>query len=574
MSKITKAEFIKWYFESEVDLSEFYLKSTELLMEKYLFFRRTGWNKRHIIKEMYITKEIFDSWLNHDDLELFSDFKTKNKEITGALVKRGLIINGLKEGKNKEEAIFSAGLTPKEFMEIYNTSKKEKSDFHQRFDREYVKNRQRLFSKLIKENDFYNAIGKCEISQTDFNKWYLKDQDRFISNNQQTEFYMSTTSELMDKYLKARWEGKNKPDAARSVGLSNIIVNKWMKHSEFDLFYEFKKRNKQLTIDLIVKGFNEGKSKGEVSEIYDISLKTIDEYIEFGRAGYVKYEEVYELYENLVIPSQLGIFYEDFKSKSFAKSLKNSKLSIDELNHYYSLGKSGEGKFAEFYTQLLDLKIRIYVDNILSGKSSKIALKNSTLQKDEFNENKDEIDRTILHKRMEIICETLSKHKTTGAKLAKKVGISVNELYDWYFRGRDGDEEFKEFYLVFELGMVFPRVVAYNKALSVGLPKNWLNKQLKKDLGADDFKIWQDNDILTQCDVKCIRIDGDEVDEDKIMSIIENFKFTKAIKKDENQDAFEFMKKAFWGNKKFSQSFIDISSEKDIEKKNKKEIMG
>ena len=69
----------------------------------------------------------------------------------------------------------------------------------------------------------------------------------------------------MDKYLKARCDGKNKPDAARSVGLSNIIINKWIKHPEFDLFNDFKQRYNQLNIDLIIYGFSQGKSKSEVS---------------------------------------------------------------------------------------------------------------------------------------------------------------------------------------------------------------------------------------------------------------------------------------------------------------------
>ena len=187
-------------------------------------------------------------------------------------------------------------------MDIYNSSKKSKTNFYLRFDYEYVENRKRLFSKLIKENDFFNTVEKCEITQTEFNKWYLIEQDNFISNNLQSEFYMTTTTELMNKYLDARYGGKNKPDSARSVGLSNIIINRWMNHPEYELYNDFSKKINQLNRDLIIKGFKQNKSKGEVSELYDISQKTIDHYISLGEGGNKKYTEIYELYENNIIP--------------------------------------------------------------------------------------------------------------------------------------------------------------------------------------------------------------------------------------------------------------------------------
>lgn len=573
MCKITKNEFIKWYFKSEKELSEFYLKSSKLLMDQYLHLRRNGYNKRDILKNMHISKDIFNSWSQHENLDIFKEFKHENKEITSHLVKRGLIINGLKEDKTKDEAILSAGLTPHEFLIIYNVSKRENTNFHKRFDQEYVNNRQRLFTKLIKDTDFYNAIDKSEISQIEFNRWYLKDQDKFISSNNPTDFYLKTTHELMDKYLKSRWEGKNKPDAARSIGLSNPIIDKWLKHTEFDLFYDFKKKYKQLTIDLIIKGFYEKKSKVEVSDEYDIPLKTINEYIELGRVGYIKYERIYELFDEYIVPNQFEVFLEDFKNKPFNKSLKHSKFTKEELEFYYNLGKSGDEKFKKYYEKLLDLKIELYVNTILSKKSEKIALKNSTLNKDELKENKSEIEKRILDGRINIISDVLLKHKPTGVKAANAAGITLEEIYDWYMKGKEGDVEFKEFFIMFEISLVFPRVLAYNKALSMGLPKNWLHKQLKKDLGEMEFKIWLDNNLLNQCDIRHIKIDGNQIVKDKLMSVLKNAKSVDKFRNNENHDTYEFLKKAFYGNQKFSKSLIDVSSDEKIEAA-KKEIMG
>ena len=76
-----------------------------------------------------------------------------------------------------------------------------------------------------------------------------------------------------------------------------MTINKWLNHPEFDIFDEFAKRIRQVTINLVVEGFNQEKSKIEVSELYDISIKTIDEFIELGQNGFKKYEELLYLYE-------------------------------------------------------------------------------------------------------------------------------------------------------------------------------------------------------------------------------------------------------------------------------------
>ena len=520
LCKITKEDFLRWYYNCEVELSSFYINTTKLLMEKFLQYRKEGLSKNEILKKIGISKELYKSWNKHRDLEFVIDFIDENNKITSNLLKRGLVINNLKEGHSKEDAISLAGLTSKEFLVIYNTSKKEKTDFYIRFDREYIKNRKDLFKNLIHENDFFNTIEKCEISQTDFNKWYLHDQDKFISNNEATDFYIKTTQELMDKYLKARCDGKNKPDAARSIGLSNIIINKWIKHPEFDLFNDFKQRYNQLNIDLIIYGFSQGKSKSEVSEIFDISLKTIDKFINLGKTGFKKYEKIYDLYENSIIPKQLDVFLDYFKTKSLNKSLKQAKLSKNELNYYFDLGNNGDVKFMKFSKKFLDLKVNIYVDNIIAKKSHKIALKNSSLNKGELLEFKDTIDDLVLTNRMKIVCETILNHRTNGVKLANKIGVDIEDIYDWYIKGIEGDKRYKYFSIIFNVGIVMPRVSYLHNALEIGIPKNWLCKKIKKELGDKDFKLWQKYNLFKRDDIENITLYDLDLDEKQLKDLI------------------------------------------------------
>lgn len=570
-SKITRNEFDIWYFTGEIEYSEFYMKTTKILMEQYLGYRKRGWSKREILKKMNISSDMVKSWAKHDDLEILMEFEQKNADITSTLIKRGKIINAIKDDFTKDEAIYMAGITPKEFMDIYNASKREKSNFHIRFDEEYMENRKRLFPKLLVENDFYNAIQKCEITQKEFNEWYVRDQDRYMSTNIATEFYSKTTRLLMQKYMDARQKGKNQPDAAKSVGLSNTIVSKWLRHIEFDMFWDFKKKNDRLEAQLIIKGFNDLKSKQEVSDIYDISIKTIDEFINLGKSGFEEFKRISELYEDYVIPHLLKNFLMEFETKPYSKAIKNSRITEEELGYYYKLGGYGNEKFKSFSDAYLKLKIHLYVNATISGKSQRIAMKNSNLTKEEFRQNEEKIDRYVLAGRFKIIAEEINKRKTTGTKLAKKAGISLDEIYEWYFRGKRGDEDFKDFAILFELGVLVPRIVGYQQARLLDVPKNWLYKQIKKEIGAAEFKIWEKHDLLNQ---KIEYIDfegGDGVNEEKIRKLLNNSDFLKACFEEDGVDAFEFLKNSIKGDAKFSLTPIRFSKK---EAKELDDLMG
>ena len=570
-SKITRNEFDRWYFTGEVEYSEFYMKTTRILMEQYLKYRKRGWSKREILKKMNISADMVKSWAKHDDLEMLMEFEQKNADITSTLIKRGKIINAIKDDFSKDEAIYMAGITPKEFMDIYNASKREKSNFHIRFDEEYRQNRKRLFPKLLVENDFYNAIQKCEITQKEFNEWYVKDQDRYVSTGIATEFYSRTTRLLMQKYIDARCKGKNKPDAAKSVGLSNIIVSKWLRHIEYDLYWDFKKKNDRLEAKLIIKGFNDLKSKQEVSEIYDISIKTIDEFINLGKSGFEEFKRISQLYEDYVIPHLLKNFLMEFESKPYAKAVKNSRITEDELGYYYKLGGYGNEKFKSFSDAYIKLKIRLYVKAIISGKSQRIAMKNSNLTKDEFSQNEEKISRLILGGRFKIIAEEINRRKTTGTRLAKKAGISLDEIYDWYFKGKNGDEDFKDFAILFELGVLVPRIVAYQQARLLDIPKNWLYKQIKKEIGANEFKIWEKHDLLNR-KIEYLNFDGvDGVNEEKIRDMLKDSDFLKLCFDGDGEDAFDFLKNTIGGDAKFSLTPIKISK---MEYRDLDEMMG
>ncbi len=565
ISKISPNEFHRWYADGEAEYSDFYIEATKLLIDKYLKLRKRGWKKHDILKKTNITKNMLKSWLTNTDLDFLRDFQFENSVITSNLIKRGKVINALKEDYSKIEAIYAAEMTPNEFKNIYNASKIDNSEFYKRFDAEYRENRKRLFPKLLKDNDFYSAIQKCEITQRDFNRWYQKDQDKFMVTGYGSDFYVNTTRLLMQKYIRERLNGKNKPDSAKSAGVSNTIVNKWLNHLEYDLFCEFKRDNDILEMDLIKKGFGELKSKTEISEMYDITPSTIDEFISYGRKGLENFKELFKLYENKVIPHQLEIFMKSIKNKAFNKALKDSKLTLDEFEYYYEQGKSSKSRFHEFYNDYLELKREIYAENIVSKKSKRIALKNSNLTEDELKDNCDAIEDLILSGRVDLMASEIEKHKDTGVKLAKSMGVSVEEIYDWYIRGKNGDEKYSEFALIFELGVVLPRSMAFAQAMHYGIPKNQLHKKLKKELGSTEYNLWDKYGIIDQQEMNYIKLDGEEVDEKRIISLLKNSEYFRCCFRDNDPETFEMLKKAAKGNSNFMKSQRHVSKKAEVE---------
>lgn len=556
-AKISEGEFEEWYFRGELEFSQFYINTTRMLMDKYLKARMNGENKRDILEKLSIPKAIFKSWSRHDDVDLFISFKRRNLEITSSLLKRGLIINAIKEDKSKSEALEFAGISEEEFAEIYRNSKREKTNFHKRFDSEYRKSRQRQFVGYLKGSDYYNAIHKSGITQKEFQKWYVKEKKNFY-NREGSEFYTQTTRLLMAKYLDARREGKNKPDAARSVGLTNSEIDYWLRNGDVYLYNDFIQKHDQMILDLITDEFRNSKAKYEVSQICDVPISQINACIEKGKNGEGRYKEIYELYNYCVIPKQLDAFLSEIRTKSLKKSLKAVNLTENELNHYYELGKSRESQFNEFHKNYLKFKIGKYVEVILSKKTHRIALKNSNLSSEEFEENEAQITDSIIKGRIEIMGNALLKSKTTTSRLSKLSGLSVEEIYDWYFKGKNGDERFEIFALMFELIQIIPKSLAFGHAHQMGVPKNYLFKKLKKDLDPTEFRIWQENSIVNNDGAQYIQIDCDDAKKRKLLNLIENSDFLKSCRLRDSPEYLDFMKKAA----KHESQHLQIQAEK------------
>ena len=112
---------------------------------------------------------------------------------------------------------------------------------------------------------------------------------------------------------------------------------------------------------------------------------------------------------------------------------------------------------------------------------------------------------------------------------------------------------------MFELGVILPRTMAFNYAVAMGIPKNWAHKQLKKTLGAKEYKIWNKHGIIDQAEMNHVKIDGKDIDSESIIKEMKNSEFFKCGMADNEADIHDLMKQAVQGNSKFSKSLNHVS---------------
>ena len=57
---------------------------------------------------------------------------------------------------------------------------------------------------------------------------------------------------------------------------------------------------------------------------------------------------------------------------------------------------------------------------------------------EEYIENETQIEDSIIEGRIEIMENALMDSKMTASRLSKLSGLSVEEIYEWYFKGKNG----------------------------------------------------------------------------------------------------------------------------------------
>ena len=163
----------------------------------------------------------------------------------------------------------------------------------------------------------------------------------------------------------------------------------------------------------------------------------------------------------------------------------------------------------------LKTKRGVYLYHRARGKSHPIAFKESGYTTQEYEKYRKELDGALNSIRKKAFLDEIIDDKNSTIA-ASKANVSVDEVYEWYFKGKDGDEEHVKFYEIFHKVYVRPAVNAIQDALDNNKSHlDFLLKRNKNQFTKKDVAIWirhglVDNEILVNLDNH-----NDEDDEEK-----------------------------------------------------------
>ena len=494
---ISPKELNRWYNiqlnqYKKNNINESFVIFNNLLTDEFLFLKRQGIKDKDIIAKLNISNEMY---------EFFPKFR-ENFTSDIEEIKKDLILEALSENKSRNEAIELAGITQKEYDDIIKYSKFKGNEFSEEYERIVNQRKESLLINLT-DNDLMISCELTKVNVDDFYKWY--DEAKIDD-----EFYINSTNILMKKFLNKRKTGKTKAQACETIGLKESIVNYWLKRKD-KIFDKFQDDNRKVTVDLILNGFKNNKSKAEIAKDVEVSVNKINSYLLLGRRGSKIFTDLSNYYENYVIPKQLSRFLNEIKHKPLKKSLNIIDLTEDELNYFYENN-------TEFHNEYLEFKINKYVEEILSGRNHQTSLKRSNLSSDEYNQLNEKLDDLILEERMKIVKKEIGNDVKTDAA-AKRAGVEVDDIYDWYYKGKT-DGKYKDFSQFFYNHYIEPNVLWVNKLLNKNNSYDRILKVFNINFTEKDFKIWQDDGLINE-DIIIDLNKNDDEDDEKI-SVLES----------------------------------------------------
>ena len=493
---VTQHQLERWYNirlgnYRRGNVNESFVIFNKLLIKDYLKLKSEGILEAEIRKTLNVSDEVYDFWCDFDRY-----FEKNLKQI-----KLDLIVEGIDRHMTKGEIIEYAGLTAKEYDDIFKVADRKGEDIAQIRNRE-IESRKRQFVKYLLNFDLKIACSKALFTLDDFYEYY-------DSADVNSEFYVKSTRILMDKYLTQRRFGKTKTEAIEKVGIKEKYLDRWLKRS---VYADFKDEDLRVTVDLILRGFKKNKPLSDIAQTAGVTVNAIKSYVKLGGRGSAIYKPLYDYYESEIIPQKLDKFLNGNETKSIKKAMESADLTEDELDKYYELGKNGDERFEEFYKEFYDIKKGTYVYHRNKGKSHNIAMRESLLSDEEYDESKVDIEKLLKMIKISIVLETVASDKTSNVA-ASKAGCTVDEIYEWYFKGRSGDEDYMEFYESFHKAYVRPSAVPLQEKLDNENAKlDNLIKSNKDKFTKKDVDIWLKHGIIH---LGVIHLDEEKDDEDE-----------------------------------------------------------
>ena len=408
---ISNEEIVNWYKErlnrfiqtkedsSEEDINfiQKFILITEVLMNKWLELRADNLTKNEINNKLGLSNEITNFWFKkaiqynfNEAYEIFDAFSLK-KEIVDMF----LILRSISDDKSREEIANDANVKISELNNYYELGMKKVKpydSFYNEFKNNYVYKRIGLYIDNLKDNyKSSEAQIKTKITSDELQDWYNQGKIDFITADPKTErfinFFFLRTIILSNRWLSLRQDA-----------------------------YSFK----------------------EASEEIEVSVAEVNEWLEFGRNNQYEKLDGYELFKNLFLNNQEIIIDSVISSLNHGKSLEEAaakeNLTVEDLDGFYELGR-----------ELTDDEIDMYENTFYEKEEEIYTLNSSESDRKPYDKYFEYIKYDYFpKKRMEYLnLLTEGKSKSNAAKICQ---LDIEDINDWYSRGKIGESEYIDFY--------------------------------------------------------------------------------------------------------------------------------
>ena len=485
---IEENEIALWY-NNQLNLLERGIKKEEfinynkILISSYLKLRRCGKTPQEINDHLHLPDDIVNFWLTTHVKEL-DCFKYKLDDI---LI--DLILKAISENKTRPEILDDLKITKEEFKRLCDSY----DEFRKIYLRDYIQKRREKFLYYLNENNLTKSIENAYLNKEELDTWLREGEKDFELNHdtELAEFYKKTTEKLMAQYVKYRSMALSKKEVALKIDKSPKTIDSWMRRDDHEIFIKFQNDCNSITVDIIINGIKKGLTLKQAASLGDMSLNNLKKLIKQGEEGDEKYLRLYEVYQNRYIPDQLEVFLNKIKSSKYKKALKSAHLSEDELNKFYVMGLKRIVPFNKFSDEYFEFKLKNYAKEIIQkGKTPQRAGRNVNFIDEDFKYRGDEIENTIVEKQLQIILP-LVREGYHLKYVAGKINVDIELLFDWYCRGYNGDEKFKQFSECYWENRLKPSVDDFQALFDKGISENFLLKYIMRKPVKPEYQFWK-----------------------------------------------------------------------------------
>ncbi|WP_458406399.1 hypothetical protein, partial [Methanobrevibacter sp.] len=460
-----------------------FINYNKISIDSYIKCRRLGKTHKDIMEYLHLPDDIVEFWLNTHVKEL-DYFKTT---LDDTLI--DLILKAIKENKTKNEFLTQLDITQQELVRLLEKY----PNFNQIYTREYTQKRRDQLHYFLNENNLKNSLEKSHLDKKEYDEW-LKTGEKDFELGHDTElakFYEKTITQLMSLYIGYRKSAIPKREAASKIDKTTKTIDSWLRRDDYEIFLNFQNQCQKITLDMMVNGLKRGMTLKQVSALADMSKSKLQKLIKRGEKGEEKYLRLYEAYKNCYVPKQLNVFIEKLKTSKYKNALKASHLTEEEINKFYIEGLKGISTYKKFSDEYFGYKLENYTREIIQkGKTPQRAARNVNFIEEDFRYRQSEIDNELIQKQLDVIMPMLNESYHLKY-IASRVNMELDQLFDWYIMGYEGDETLKNFAESYWENRIEPAVADFQSLFDKGISEKFLLKNVIRKNVIPEYLFWK-----------------------------------------------------------------------------------